>query len=159
MNLDDYTVIVFCRNNLERAQEDIQTDHACFQLGVTVGAAFGAVPGITWLISKEKLTTKGLRKLIAYCKENFVMHYAMLDTDVDPLNHTAVAVMPANDEEKQFFRKYPLRNYSLGPAQAACGLTADEGAKADVAQLREHPVSNREVVGANPTVGSNSQKG
>lgn len=158
MNINDFTIYVFTRNDLPLGQDDIQTNHASFHLGMVVAARFGNVPGIPFMITKEKLKTKSLNKLIRYCGTTDLPHYAMQDDDVDKENPTALAVIAATDGEKEFFRKYPLRNYVPAVAQAAA-LNGEAGANADVAQggsqeQAEHSVINGEVAGADPAVSS-----
>jgi hypothetical protein len=136
-NLDETTIIVFVRNDLPIAQDDIQSDHACFHLGMVVGEALGSAPGIPFISSKEKLRTSSIEKLERYCIEEGILHYMMHDDDVDKEHATALAILAIEPEHKSFFRKYPLRKY------------------APIAQLREHPVSNGQVAGENPAGRSN----
>jgi len=96
---------------------------------------------------------KSMNRVIAKLKEHQLAHFKWNDPDFK-IGVTAIATVPLSPKDKDLLRNYRLWSYSPGAAQAACLLTQDGGAKADVAQLREHPVFNRGVEGGNPSVGS-----
>lgn len=159
MNINDCTVYVFTRNDLPLGQDDIQTDHACFHLGLVVAQRMATPPaGIPWLIVKEKMRSSSIEKLAKVCVDGDIAHYLMFDDDVDKERPTALAAMAVNEQEKEIFRRYPLRKYA--PAEQSAALDG-KGApvSTDVAQgslkgQLEHPVSNGEVAGADPAVSS-----
>jgi hypothetical protein len=70
-----------------------------------------------------------------------------------PIGITAVCTYPLTAEDKKPLANYRLWQHSPAGVKAS-HFNVDGGANADVAQLREHSVSNGEAVGANPSIGS-----
>lgn len=174
MNLNECTVYAFGRTGLPVEQTHIQPLHAAFHVGMKVGAAIGDQPGIPFMIAKELQKLKTIYAIAQHCVDNKLIHYLMFDDQVDKTQPTAVGCLVTSEEQKVYFRKFPLRKFmgsvaatanadlsvSCPPntpvAQAHLGNQGGRAnSNADLAQLREHPVSNGEVVGENPAVSSN----
>lgn len=134
LNLNELTTFVFVRNDLGERQTEIQSNHACNRLGWRLGAEYGGNPPDSYLIAKAELNTKSLLKLAKKAADAGVPHYLMLDSDVDPLNATALAVFPLNAEQTKLFRSYPLRTYSPRVEKSVADFNVERGANAAVAQ-------------------------
>lgn len=148
MTLDSYTVYVFVRQDIPLAMQLVQSNHATFVMAAQMPRADGIPNVIVIGVPHIAALKRVLHKLEAAAipAEQF--------TDPDfPVGITAVCTYPLSVEDKK-----PLANYRLWqhvpPLVQASHFNVDGGANADVAQLREHSVSNGEVAGANPAVGS-----
>lgn len=131
MNLDETTIYAFIRQDLPPGQETIQAIHAAFHAGMAFGAEHGIQPGIPFAIATDTPTLKSVKKAQRKLEAAGVKHYAMVDTDVEE-DVTAIITLPLDKVQKQILAEYRLRKY------------------APIAQLREQPELNREVVGENP---------
>jgi hypothetical protein len=149
--MNDHFIFVFIRQDLSLADQLVHSSHAVFHMG----AEFGPVAGIPSLVMIGIPHKTAMNRVITKLKQQQLPHYLWSDPDFD-LGVTAIATIPLSPQMKESLRNYRLWSYSPGAAQAACLLTQDRGAKADVAQLREHLPLREERVGENPAVGSNS---
>ena len=109
----EQTVYVFVRDGLTPAQDDIQSNHACFHLGMIVGCLRNN-PGrteIPYLVTCEKMKMEGINRALKKCLDNDVLHYLMFDTDVS-IEPTCLVVIPLEARQKQLFKNYRLRKYA-----------------------------------------------
>lgn len=148
MNLDDRYIYVFVRQDVPIPQQLVNASHAAYH----VAALCRLGEGVPSLVAIGVPHAKAMSKVLAKLRDSQLAHFAWTDPDFSDLGVTSVATSPLSDQQRAALRNYRL--YSLGAEKPACGLTADEGANAAVAQLREHSVSNGEVAGANPASGS-----
>lgn len=153
MSLDDKYIYVFVRQDLALVDQVVSVGHACFHLGL-----FRTGDGLPSIVAIGVPHTKAMDRVKAKLIAKQLPHYDWEDPDFKA-GVTAIAVGPLSRFDKEALANYRLLSYSPGAPQGACLLTEDGGAKADLAQLREHSVSNREVEGANPSVGSNLSQG
>jgi hypothetical protein len=146
--LDECTIYVFVRQDIPLAQQLVQASHAAFHMGLELpneaGIPFMCVIGMPNLSAMNRV----LAKLDSYS----IRHHAFTDVDVEE-GFTAIATIPLNAEQKIPLANYRLWRYS--PSASAVPSMAKGEPNADVAQLREHPVSNGKVVGENPAISSN----
>lgn len=149
MMIDDRFVYVFIRQDIALADQLVQAMHAVFNM-VACRREYGE-PNIVLIgIPNEKSLNRVLLKL-QQCQ---LPHFAWREPDL-AIGFTAIATSPLDSQQKQSLCNYRLWRHSPGAVETSpCSFTRDGGAKADVAQLREHSVSNGGVVGANPAVGS-----
>ena len=159
--MDGHYIYVFIRQDLPLPLQMVHACHAVYEMTrcypSPVSGRFGTpnliLIGCANLVELEQITCKLYGLQFPYA--------SWTDPDNVNLGRLGVATAPITREQKKHLKGYRL--YSLGPASkdAACCLTADEGANAVVAQLREHSVFNGEVAspekfgqGENPANGS-----
>jgi hypothetical protein len=151
--LDLCTVYVFVRQDIPLAMQLVQSNHATF----TMAAKLKPEDGIPNLIVVGVPHVNALRKVLVKLEANAIPSEAFEDSDFD-FGMAAVATYPLDAEAKKPLACYRLWRHAPVVAQAIAAFNG-EGApvcNADVAQLREHPVSNGEVAGENPAVSSSS---
>lgn len=158
MNLDDYTIYVFIREDLPLGQDDIQSNHAAWHCGYEFGQLWQEdhhPKGIPFLVTIGVKSAPALLKVREKLIASNIRFATMIDSDVDGANPTSIATHPLDAEQKQALRKYQVRKYARHApiSQEAEAGTLNGGPRANtpVAQLREHLPSRQEVEGANPS--------
>jgi hypothetical protein len=148
--MDDRYVYVFIRQDLPISMQLVHSCHATYH----ASRCYRPDEGIPCLVVIGVPDLAALNRVLTKLRDKQVPHFAWTDPDV-ALGMLSIATAPLTDDQRIHLKNYRL--YSPGAPKGACLLTEDGGAKADLAQLREHSVSNGEVVGGNPAVGSTSQ--
>lgn len=152
--MDDHYIYVFVRTDLPLSEQFLDGMHAIERLATLERYSEHGIPNAVLIGLPSE---KSLMKASRYMSLHQIPQYVWADPDKGTSSR-AMAVGPVSPDRKQLLAKYVL--YSPGAPKGACLLTEDGGAKADVAQLREHSVSNGEVateetpLGGNPAVGS-----
>lgn len=155
--LDDMAVYFFVRGDLREEDQMVQVSHAIMEMCLTYDPAFAKyrVVGLDGGQS-EQAFNKTRRKM----NDRKVPHYEYSDPDFPQWGVTAIATIPLTKEQALPLANYRLRRYSP-PSEASAGVALDGQGRASlnasVAQITEHSVSNREVVGEIPAGSSNLQ--
>lgn len=141
MTHDSYYIYVFIRQDISLAEQMVHVGHVCYHKGHDTDVLNGIPSLVVIGVPHFAAIDRVIKKLTA----NEIPHQSFHDPDTD-YGITAVATEPLSPQQKTVLVNYRLWNHSPGAAKAVCGVTADGGAKAAVAQTGEHSVFNGEVV-------------
>lgn len=148
--MDDHYIYVFVRQDISLAEQLVHAAHAAYHMGSEIPPLAGlpslVMIGIPHVGSLAKVRTK--------LRDNGIAHYIWCDPDTE-YGPTAIATRPLSAQEKSALTNYRLwKQQSPGTEKSACGVTADGGTNAAVAQEREHSVFNGEVGSSSLSSGS-----
>lgn len=155
-DLNDGCIYVFVRQDLALQDQLGAHGHAIERLMILFRPNLGLPSIITIGIPHAKSMDRVQGKV----RDNNLPYLAWIDPDFKELGVTSIATYCETENEREVLRNYrlydPRANSERTPVlHATAALDGERGANADVAQLREHSVSNGGVVGENPSIGSN----
>lgn len=120
INLDERKVYVFVREDLPLGQDDIQSNHACYNAGMKFMAqqnGYVNLPtGNPYMVTIGCPTIKSLRKAQKKMDTAGIQYFIMTDTDVDS-EPTAIATFPL-ERDNQVLTEYRLRCYDVTARKA-----------------------------------------
>lgn len=151
--LDALTVYVFVRQDIPLALQLVQSNHATFLMAAQMKKPAAGTPNMI-VIGMPHL--EALKRVVRKLEANAVPSEIFEDPDFN-FGATAVVTYPIDAEASAPLKNYRLWRHVPAASKNVADLSVDAGANADVAQLRERPVSNGEVTGVNPVVGSISR--